>query len=539
MNILIPVVDCPASSCHRFNGTLLRVRTVMSTRFGASKCADRAVRPRGGFFGPARGTRLLDPRAAVCFFLFLGLATAAFGQNPIQVHTQPANGIRTTRALLNGMTVPGSHSATVWFEWGTSRSYGNSAGLTNLPTGNQVIVVRHTLKDLSPNYVYHCRLVASNALGVVYGADQQFTLGASVIVWGNPNFDHTIVPDDLTNAVAIGGGADHCAALRNDGTVTAWGGNYYGQRDVPIDLGGAIAVSLGEYHSLVLLSDGTVRAWGAGTTFDPNPDSSNMEGGQSIVPEGLADVVQIAAGVDHSLALKSDGTVAAWGAARLWINAWDPLDQSMVPAGLSNVVAVAGGSFHSMALKIDGTVVTWGYNTHGQGESPPGLSNVVSIAAGWYHNFALKRDGTIVAWGLGEVDGGFPYFGQAIVPSGLSNVAGMAGGGFYSLAFRTDGSAIGWGRDDYGQVSGANAPADVVAVSGGYDFGLALKSSAPLEVALTLKPLGDQLQLVWAGGVLQSASEVDGTYTDMTIAVSPLVVTPSEFRRFYRVRVQP
>lgn len=468
---------------------------------------------------------------ATVFVVLNAAATcASLGQNLLRVHTQPANMIRVTSAMLNGMILPGSNPATVWFEWGTSRNYGNFAGLTNLASGNRVIALLHILNDLGPNYVYHCRLVASNAAGLVYGADQQFTLGASVFVWGNPAFGHTIVPEDLTNAVAISAGGDHCLALRNDGSVKAWGGNAHGQRDVPTDLGDVHSISAGQYHNLALQSDGTVRAWGAGTTFSPNPTTG--EGGQSIVPAGLSNVVQIAAGTTHSLALKSDGTVAAWGSAWLLPGSWNALGQAQVPAGLSNVVAISGGDFHNLALKADGTVVTWGYNTHGQAVTPAGLSNVVAIAAGWYHNLALKDDHTVAPWGydgFGAVSG---------LPPGLTNVAGVAGGGFYSMAFLGDGTATGWGADGYGQASGAAILANVVALAGGYDFALALLPGAPLEVALSIQPLGNQLQLIWIGGVLQSAGEVDGQYTDMTGVTSPHVFTPSEEQQFYRVKVQ-
>jgi parallel beta-helix repeat protein len=401
-------------------------------------------------------------------------ALSSLGQNPLFVHTQPANAIRTAEATLNGMVLSGSNPATVWFEWGTNQFYGNVGPVTDVPASSQVVAFRLLINDLSPDQVFHCRLVASNLAGVVYGADQKFILGGSVSVWGNPAFGHTVVPADLTNAVAIAGGGDHCLALRNDATVAAWGGNAYGQRDVPTDLGEVIAISAGQYHSLALLADGTVRAWGAGTIL-----SSNFpEGGQSIVPVGLADVVQIAAGTTHSLALKSDGTVAAWGSARINCCFWNDMGQGVVPLGLSNVVAISGGDFHSTALLADGTVVVWGDATYGQADIPPGLTNVVSLNAGWYHNLAMKADGALSAWGLGTVSTGFPYFGQAIVPPGLSNVVELAGGGFYSLALRTNGTVIGWGRDDYGQVIGAAGPDNVVHIAAGYDFGLALRRTA-------------------------------------------------------------
>ena len=74
-----------------------------------------------------------------------------------------------------------------------------------------------------------------------------------------------------------------------------------------------------------------------------------------------------------------------------------------MPAGLTNVVAVAGGAWHSLALKSDGTVVAWGDNESGQTNVPQGLSNVMAIAAGNFHSVALKNDGRVVSWGdIGE-----------------------------------------------------------------------------------------------------------------------------------------
>ena len=95
----------------------------------------------------------------------------------------------------------------------------------------------------------------------------------------------------------------------------------------------------------------------------------------------------VSAGNAHSLVLKSDGTVVAFGAN------WS--GQSDVPSGLSNVIAVAAGDSHSLALKADGTVVAWGANDKGQTNVPAGLNNVTAISAGGLHNLALKSDGTL------------------------------------------------------------------------------------------------------------------------------------------------
>jgi hypothetical protein len=130
-----------------------------------------------------------------------------------------------------------------------------------------------------------------------------------------------------------------------------------------------VAIAGGGYHSLALKNNGTVTAWG---------DNSS---GQTSVPPGLSNVVAIAAGGYHSLALLTNGTVVAWGE--------NGAGQTNVPAGLSNVVAVAAGGFHSLALKKDGTVVAWGDNTAGQTNVLIGLSKVVAITAGYLHSMAL------------------------------------------------------------------------------------------------------------------------------------------------------
>ena len=101
--------------------------------------------------------------------------------------------------------------------------------------------------------------------------------------------------------------------------------------------------------------------------------------------------------------------------------------ETTVPIGLSNVVAIAAGASHSLALKRDGTVVAWGNNDAGQTAVPVNLNNVVAIAAGYQHSLALKQDGTVVAWGTNNL-------GQTGVPPGLSNVMSIAAGGTRSLA---------------------------------------------------------------------------------------------------------
>jgi hypothetical protein len=133
-------------------------------------------------------------------------------------------------------------------------------------------------------------------------------------------------------------------------------------------------------------------------------------------PADLRDVIAVDAGRDFSVALKSDGTVVAWGLS--------DRGQTAVPGGLKDVVAISTGETHTLALRADGTVVAWGFNDVGQCTIPSTLTGVVSIAAGDRHSLALKADKTVVAWGDNSQ-------GQLNVPT--SGVRGIAAGGYHSL----------------------------------------------------------------------------------------------------------
>jgi len=113
-----------------------------------------------------------------------------------------------------------------------------------------------------------------------------------------------------------------------------------------------------------------------------------------------------------SEAVLSVSFVAAWGD--------NAHGQTVVPGGLTNVVAIAGGWWHSLALRGRWHGRRLGSNSDGQNQCSGRLTNVVAIAARSSHNLALRADGTVVAWGDN-------YYGQSEVSRGSDERGGGCG----------------------------------------------------------------------------------------------------------------
>ncbi len=134
---------------------------------------------------------------------------------------------------------------------------------------------------------------------------------------------------------------------------------------------------------------------------------------------------------------------------------------------LSGITSVTGGGIHSLALKSDGTVWAWGSNSSGQlgnGTTTSSLipimvnslTGVVSIAAGGVSSIALKGDGTLLSWGYnpnGELGDGTTTNRNVPVPVNVvTGISSIATGADHSLAIKSDGSYWSWGLNAYGQL---------------------------------------------------------------------------------------
>ncbi|MBI5801273.1 MAG: protein kinase [Verrucomicrobia bacterium] len=217
------------------------------------------------------------------------------------------------------------------------------------------------------------------------------------------------------------------------GRVAGWGATQanHSPTEVPPVCGQSIvAIAAGAGHSLALRDDGVVVAWGS------NVSSAGAPAGQARVPAGLGEVIAIAAGHEHSLALRADGTVAAWGA--------NTHGQCAVPSGLREIIAIAAGGQHSLALRADGKVVAWGERAHNACSVPKNLPPIIALAAGGTHTIALAKDGHVFAWGGDDC-------GQSSVPWLLGGVVAIAAGAQHSLALDDRGRVHAWGAGAKGE----------------------------------------------------------------------------------------
>ncbi len=292
----------------------------------------------------------------------------------------------------------------------------------------------------------------------------------------------------LTDVIEISAGASYSLALKSDGTVWAWGDNQYGKLGhgikvnneyAPVQVVGltdVVAISAGATHSLVVRADGTVWGWGlknSGALGDGTTPHINEYSNKPVQAVGLVDVVAVSAGGrGYSLAVKSDGTVWAWGnnfdgQLGIGTSGWGKdlsKNKPIQVVGLTEVVAVSAGDSHSLALKSDGTVWAWGPNGHGQigtgsteTELLPvqvlSLTDVIEISAGASYSLAVKSDGTVWAWGsntYGELGDGTKAQRRIPVQAlTLSEVIGISASNFApgknSLAVKEDGTVWEWG----------------------------------------------------------------------------------------------
>jgi alpha-tubulin suppressor-like RCC1 family protein len=311
---------------------------------------------------------------------------------------QISGGVFHTAAVLADGTVVcwGSNA----FSWpsGLGRVFGTDASGAPIAIGTIGQRVQYFGKTLTG--------IAEVSGGELHTAARR--VNGSVIAWGDNIYGQLNVPEGLV-ATKIDAGSLHTLALTPSGGVVCWGAC----AGVPTGAAsGMTDLAAGYEHSLAWNAAGNLYAWG------------RNDFGQSTVPTALPATKQAAGGAYSTIALGFDGVVRAWGGNQGGQCGGTNADGSIDTSGgtqlrvvrilgqpLDNVVAVSsGGGYHGMALRADGSVAAWGAGNYfnwaqGQATVPPSTAGrAVAIDAGYVHSYIQVTTSTADCDANGMVD---------------------------------------------------------------------------------------------------------------------------------------
>ena len=250
---------------------------------------------------------------------------------------------------------------------------------------------------------------------------------------------------------------------------------------------------------------------------------------------------QISGGDAHTMAIKTDGTLWAWGNnnfyGQLGLSNTTNRSSPVQVGALTNWSKVSCGNSHTMAIKTDGTLWAWGNNAYGQlglpnttNRSSPvqvgTLTNWSKVSCGDSHTMAVKTDGTLWSWGLnssGQL--GLSNTTNRLSPvqvGALTNWSKVSCGDTYTMAVKTDGTLWSWGNNSYGQL--------------GVNSGTNTHRSSPVQVGsatdwveinpqtYTMFACNDSRELYYSGR--GSEYWFDGNYNVVSIRPIPTEIMP-------------
>lgn len=383
----------------------------------------------------------------ICFLPVLGIAqTQPYpgAPNPFQYRFVDAGGHHTVALRCDG-------TVRTWGQNGSGQLGDNSTTDSDVP-----VAVVNGAGDTLTGFVAvdagtrHTLALKANGTVWAWGRGNEGQLGDNTSTTSTV----PVQVNKIDSAIAIAAGDDFSIALQHDSTVIGWGLNGQGQLgnsalannvaepNLPFtDIDSALSIAAGNCHSMVI------------------------EGDQRHV---------YTVGCDDAGQLGDDGNSSD-------VNAPVIVNDFNTNNPIENIVGVAGGVEHSIAVRNDGTVFTWGATSGGgndaelaracstpdckmAGEASDGISDAVAVAAGWKTSIVMRADSTLVAWGEndnGELGVGFNSATQS--PTAVSTlsekvkafangISDGSGGGQHSVLMMKDDSLRTWGYNDAGQL---------------------------------------------------------------------------------------
>jgi len=288
--------------------------------------------------------------------------------------------------------------------------------------------------------------------------------------------DGTLWAWGQNNTMQLGDGTRYTRfAPSQVGTATDWA-----YVSIDVEAGGWL-----HGRTAAIKTDGSLWSWGSNAWGQIGDGTS---GGFVGVPTRVGacyDWVRVSVSSRRTFAIRLDGSLWAWGSNAngfLGIGQTPPINFFMnyqsTPArvGADYGWAFLANGGHSVAIKADGTLWAWGSNMfHQLGDGTttdrafPGQlgteADWVSAARGSWHAVALKRDGSLWAWGsnnFGQLGDGAGGGGWAYNATHFSSVPArmetptrfvrVAAGAMFTLAIGEDGALWAWGRNHHGQL---------------------------------------------------------------------------------------
>jgi alpha-tubulin suppressor-like RCC1 family protein len=293
-----------------------------------------------------------------------------------------------------------------------------------------------------------------------------------------------------------------------------------------------------------LRSDFNVRiaySWGRNAAGQLGNLTTTSTSSPVAVTGGIADWCQISGGGAHTLGLRAQGTVWAWGqnssgelgnSGSSLINVSSPV---IVVGGFTDWCQISAGSYHSLGVRTGGSAWAWGSNLQGrlgdgslsQRASPVsvvgGFTDWCQISGGYAHSLGVRTGGSAWAWG----NNGSGRLGDNTITSRLSPVSVV--GGFsdwcqvsgrlaHSLGVRIGGSAWAWGYNGFGQLGDNTAISkrSPVSVAGGFGDWSRISNANRADHSIAFRTNGT----AWAWGCNGSGRLGDNTFTNRSSPVS-------------------